>query len=181
MAPAMTAEQWVGVVTLTVTIFALYSSALAWLVGQSGKLRSETKKDLERLEGKESLDIGALRLEMTARIEGLEASAEKGLDKIQAQESKARHDLANTLQTGLFATQQQVNQLRDGSATKPELVAVEQRLAASLNEFKVEARAEFGKIEQKVDRLPSMEAQLLSVAQALDKIGIALSQRGLNL
>jgi hypothetical protein len=181
MRTAMTANEWVEVVTITVTVFALYSSALAWLVGQNGKLRSETKKDFERLEGKESIDIGALRIEMGTRIDGVEHNADRILDKAQAVDSKARHDLANTMQTGLFALQQQVNQLRDGSATKPELAAVEQRLSAALNEFKVEARAEFGKIEQKVDRLPAMEAQLGGLTRVLDTISTALSQRGLTL
>jgi hypothetical protein len=178
---AMTADQWVGIITINLSVFALYSSALAWLLGQNGKLRSETKKDFERLEGKECVDIGALRIEMGSRIDGVEHNADRSLDKAQAQEAKARHDLANTMQTGLFAVQQQVNQLRDGSATKPELAAVEQRLSAALNEFKVEARTEFGKIEQKVDRLPAMEAQLDGLTRVLETISTALSQRGLTL
>jgi hypothetical protein len=120
---------------LTVTIFALYASALAWLVGQSGRQRAETRRD----------------------IENLEALGERGMDKLQTQEAKSRQELTASLQAGILSLQQQVNQLRDGSATKPELAAVEQRLAASLNEFKAETRAEFAKIAQKVDRLPAME------------------------
>jgi hypothetical protein len=110
----MSANDWVGIVTVTVTIFALYASALAWLVGQSGRLRTETKRD----------------------IENLEAVGERGLDKIYAQESKSRQELAVSIQGGMLSLQQQVNQLRDASATKPELGAVEQRLATTLNEFR---------------------------------------------
>jgi hypothetical protein len=44
---SMIANDWVGIVTVIVTIFALYASALAWLVGQSGRLRTETKRDIE--------------------------------------------------------------------------------------------------------------------------------------
>ncbi len=152
---AMIANDWVGIVTVTVTIFALYASALAWLVGQSGRLRTETKRD----------------------VENLEAIAERGLDKMQAQEAKSRQELAASLHAGILSLQQQVNQLRDGSATKPELVAVEQRLAASLNEFKAEARTEFAKIAQKVDRLPAMEAHLTAMSQMIEKLGAALTLR----
>jgi hypothetical protein len=35
----MSANDWVGIVTIVVTIFALYASALAWLVGQSVSIR----------------------------------------------------------------------------------------------------------------------------------------------
>jgi hypothetical protein len=118
---AMSGNDWVGIITITVTVFALYSSALAWLVGQNGRLRAETKRDLERLEGRQGADAS--------------------------------------------------------SATKPELVAVEQRLAFSLNEFKAESRTEFAKIGQKVDRLPAMEANLVAVSRTVEKIGVALSQR----
>jgi CHASE3 domain sensor protein len=151
----MSANDWVGFITVAVTIFALYSSALAWLVGQSGRLRSETKRD----------------------IEALESLAERGLDKIQAQESKSRQELATALQAGILSLQQQVNQLRDGSATQPELAAVEQRLAATLNEFKAETRTEFAKITQKVDRLPAMEAHLAAVSLMIEKISAALTVR----
>ena len=151
----MSTNDWVGIVTVTVTIFALYASALAWLVGQSGRLRTETKRD----------------------IESLESIAERGLDKIQTQESKSRQELAASLQAGLLSLQQQVNQLRDGSATKPELAAVEQRLAATLNEFKAETRAEFAKIGQKVDRLPAMEAHLTAMSQMIEKLSAALTVR----
>jgi uncharacterized protein (DUF885 family) len=151
----MSANDWVGFITVAVTIFALYSSALAWLVGQSGRLRSETKRD----------------------IEALESLGERGLDKIQAQESKSRQELATGLQAGIQSLQQQVNQLRDGSATKPELAAVEQRLAATLNEFKAETRTEFAKITQKVDRLPAMEAHLTAMSQMIEKISAALTVR----
>jgi hypothetical protein len=141
---AMSGNDWVGIITITVTVFALYSSALAWLVGQNGRLRAETKRDLERLEGRQGADASVVRAEV---------------------------------QAGILAIQQQVNQLRDGSATKPELVAVEQRLAFSLNEFKAESRTEFAKIGQKVDRLPAMEANLVAVSRTVEKIGVALSQR----
>jgi hypothetical protein len=150
----MSANDWVGIVTVTVTVFALYASALAWLVGQSGRLRTETKRD----------------------IENLEAIAERGLDKIQAQESKSRQELATSLHAGILSLQRQVNQLRDGSATKPELVAVEQRLA-TLNEFKAETRAELAKITQKVDRLPAMEAHLTAISQMIEKLSAALTVR----
>jgi tRNA U34 5-carboxymethylaminomethyl modifying GTPase MnmE/TrmE len=149
----MSASDWVGIVTVTVTIFALYASALAWLLGQSGRLRTETKRD----------------------IENLESIAERGLDKIQAQESKSRQELSVSVQAGILSLQQQVNQLRDGSATKPELAAVEQRLAATLNEFKAETRAEFAKIAQKVDRLPAMEAHLTAMSQMIEKLSTALT------
>jgi hypothetical protein len=151
----MSANDWVGVVTVTVTIFALYASALAWLVGQSGRLRTETKRD----------------------IETLESIAERGLDKLQGQESKSRQELATSLHAGILSLQQQVNQLRDGSATKPELAAVEQRLAATLNEFKAETRTEFARITQKVDRLPAMEAQLAAIGQMIEKLSAALTVR----
>ncbi|MCB8874785.1 hypothetical protein [Acidisoma silvae] len=130
----MTTNDWIGVATVTLTLFALYSSGLAWLVGQNSRLRAETRRELE----------------------SLEALMERGLDK----------------------TQTQVNQLRDGSATKPELAAVEQRLAATLNEFKAEARSDFAKISQKVDRLPAIEAHLASVSSMIEKIGVSLSVRG---
>ena len=151
----MSANDWVGIVTITITIFALYASALAWLVGQSGRLRTETKRE----------------------IESLEMICERGLDKIQAQEAKSRQELAASLQAGILSLQQQVNQLRDGSATKPELAAVEQRLAASLNEFKAEARSEFAKIAHKVDRLPAMEAHLTAMSQMIEKLSAALIVR----
>lgn len=151
----MSANDWIGIATVTITVFALYSSALAWLVGQSARLRTETRREIETLES-----IG-----------------ERGLDKIQTQEAKSRQELASALQAGLQSLQQQVNQLRDGSATKPELAAVEQRLAATLNEFKAETRTEFAKIGQKVDRLPAMEAHLAAVSQMIEKIGAALTAR----
>ncbi len=151
----MSANDWVGIVTVTITIFALYASALAWLVGQSGRLRTETKRD----------------------IENLESIAERGLDKIQSQESKSRQELAASLQAGILSLQQQVNQLRDGSATKPELAAVEQRLAATLNEFKAETRTEFAKIAQKLDRLPAIEAHLAAMSQMIEKLSAALTLR----
>jgi uncharacterized phage infection (PIP) family protein YhgE len=151
----MSANDWVGIVTVTITVFALYASALAWLVGQSGRLRTETKRD----------------------IENLESIGERGLDKIQALEAKSRQELATSLQAGLQSLQQQVNQLRDGSATKPELAAVEQRLAATLNEFKAETRAEFAKIAQKVDRLPAMEAHLTALSQMIEKLSSTLTVR----
>jgi arginine utilization protein RocB len=152
---SMTANDWVGIVTVIVTIFALYASALAWLVGQSGRLRTETKRD----------------------IENLEAISERSLDKFQAQESKSRQELTASLQAGTLSLQQQVNQLRDGGATKPELAAVEQRLAATLNEFKAETRSEFAKIAQKVDRLPAMEAHLTAMSQMIEKLNAALTVR----
>ncbi len=102
---------------------------------------------------------------------------ERGLDKIQAQESKSRQELAVSVQAGILSLQQQVNQLRDGSATKPELAAVEQRLAATLNEFKAETRAEFAKIAHKVDRLPAMEAHLTAMSQMIEKLSNALTVR----
>lgn len=151
----MTTNDWIGVATVTLTLFALYSSGLAWLIGQNSRLRSETQRELE----------------------SLEALLERGLDKTQMQESKSRGDMALTLQTGVQSLQQQVNQLRDGSATKPELAAVEQRLAATLNEFKAETRADFAKISQKVDRLPAIEAHLASVSGMIEKIGASLSAR----
>ncbi len=151
----MSANDWVGIVTVTITIFALYASALAWLVGQSGRLRTETNRD----------------------IENLESIAERGLDKIQSQESKSRQELAASLQAGILSLQQQVNQLRDGSATKPELAAVEQRLAATLNEFKAETRTEFAKIAQKLDRLPAIEAHLAAMSQMIEKLSAALTLR----
>jgi len=103
--------------------------------------------------------------------------AERGLDKIQAQESKSRQELSVSVQAGILSLQQQVNQLRDGSATKPELAAVEQRLAATLNEFKAETRTEFARITQKVDRLPAMEAQLAAIGQMIEKLSAALTVR----
>jgi hypothetical protein len=155
MEGSMSANDWVGIVTVTITIFALYASALAWLVGQSGRLRAETRRD----------------------IENLEALGERGMDKLQTQEAKSRQELAASLQAGLLSLQQQVNQLRDGSATKPELAAVEQRLAASFNEFKAETRAEFAKIAQKVDRLPAMEAHLTALSQMIEKLSATLTVR----
>jgi CHASE3 domain sensor protein len=152
---AMTTNDWIGIATVMLTLFALYSSALAWLIGQNTRLRTETQRDLD----------------------ALEALAERGLDKIQTQESKSRGELATTLQTTLQSLQQQVNQLRDGSATKPELAAVEQRLAATLNEFKAETRTDFAKISQKVDRLPAIEAHLASVSGMIEKIGAAIAVR----
>lgn len=151
----MTTNDWIGVATITLTLFALYSSALAWLIGQNTRLRSETQRELE----------------------SLEALTERGLDKIQMQESKSRGDLGTTLQAGVQSLQQQVNQLRDGSATKPELAAVEQRLAATLNEFKAETRTDFAKISQKVDRLPAIEAHIASVSSMIEKIGTSLTLR----
>jgi CHASE3 domain sensor protein len=150
-----TANDWIGIATVTLTLFALYSSAIAWLIGQNTRLRAETQRELEVLE----------------------AVAERGLDKIQAQESKSRGDLAATLQTGLQSLQQQVNQLRDGSATKPELTAVEQRLSATLNEFKAETRTDFAKISQKVDRLPAIEAHIAAVSSMIEKIGGSIAIR----
>jgi hypothetical protein len=152
---SMSANDWVGIITITVTVFALYASAVAWLVGQSGRLRAETRRD----------------------IENMESVGERGIDKIQAQEAKSRQELAVSLQAGILSLQQQVNQLRDGSATKPELAAVEQRLAATLNEFKAETRAEFAKIAQKVDRLPAMEAHLTAMSQMIEKLSAALTVR----
>jgi hypothetical protein len=173
----VTANDWVGIITITITVFALYSSALAWLVGQNSRLRAETKRDLERLEGRHGAEAAAVRADISARLDALETSAEKGLDKIQIHESKSRQDMTASLQSAILAIQQQVNQLRDGSATKPEIVAVEQRLAASLNEFKAESRTEFAKIGQKVDRLPAMEANMASVSRGIEKISASLSQR----
>ena len=155
MENAMSADDWVGVITVTITVFAFYASALAWLVGQSSRLRNETRREME----------------------ALESLGERGLDKIQTQEAKSRQELATALQAGLQSVQQQVNQLRDGSATKPELAAVEQRLAATLNEFKAETRTEFAKIGHKVDRLPAMEAHLAAVSQMIEKISNALTVR----
>lgn len=155
MEDEMTASDWVGIATVTVTIFALYSSALAWLLGQTSRLRNETRREME----------------------ALELLGERGLDKIQTQEAKSRQEMATALQAGILSLQQQVNQLRDGSATKPELAAVEQRLAATLNEFKAETRTEFAKIGQKVDRLPAMEAHLAAVSQMIEKISAALTVR----
>ncbi|MBW4023629.1 MAG: hypothetical protein HIU92_10915 [Proteobacteria bacterium] len=151
----MSPNDWVGMITVTVTVFALYSSALAWLVGQSARLRSETKRD----------------------IEVLESLSERGLDKIQTQESKSRQEMATALQAVIQSLQQQVNQLRDASATKPELAAVEQRLAATLIEFKAETRTEFAKIAHKVDRLPAIEAHLAALSQMIEKIGTSLAVR----
>lgn len=152
----MSANDWIGIATVTLTLFALYSSAIAWLIGQNTRLRAETQRELE----------------------ALEALAERGLDKIQAQESRSRGDLATTLQNGLHSLQHQVNQLRDGGATKPELAAVEQRLAAALNEFKAETRTDFAKISQKVDRLPAIEAHLAAVSSMIEKIGASIATRG---
>lgn len=151
----MSPNDWVGMITVTVTVFALYSSALAWLVGQSARLRSETKRD----------------------IEVLELLSERGLDKIQTQELKSRQEMATALQAVIQSLQQQVNQLRDASATKPELAAVEQRLAATLIEFKAETRTEFAKIAHKVDRLPAIEAHLAALSQMIEKIGTSLAVR----
>lgn len=145
----MTSSDWIGVATMMLTLFALYSSVLAWLIGQNARLRTETRRELE----------------------ALESLSERSLDKIQTQEAKSRQDMAGTLQVGIQSLQQQVNQLREGSATKPELAAVEQRLAAALNEFKAEARTDFAKIAQKVDRLPAIEAHLASVIQMIEKLG----------
>jgi hypothetical protein len=100
------------------------------------------------------------------------------LDKIHAQESRQRQELAASMQGGILSLQQQVNQLRDGSATKPELGAVEQRLATTLNEFKAETRSEFAKIAHKVDRLPAMEAHLAAMSQMIEKLSSALMVRG---
>ena len=155
MEGGMSANDWVGIVTVTVTIFALYASALAWLVGQSGRLRTETKRD----------------------IENLESMGERGMDKLQTQESKSRQELSLSLQAGILSLQQQVNQLRDGSATKPELAAVEQRLAATLNEFKAETRADFAEIAHKVDRLPAMEGHLTALSQMIEKLSSVLAVR----
>ncbi|GAB0116882.1 hypothetical protein [Acidisoma sp. 7E03] len=145
----MSTSDWIGIATVMLTLFALYSSALAWLIGQNTRLRTETRRDLE----------------------ALESLSERSLDKFQMQEAKSRQELANTLQAGMQSLQQQVNHLREGSATKPELSAVEQRLAAALNEFKAEARTDFAKIAQKVDRLPAIEAHLASVIQMIEKLG----------
>lgn len=145
----MSTSDWIGIATVMLTLFALYSSALAWLIGQNTRLRSETRRELE----------------------ALESLSERSLDKFQMQEAKSRQEMANTLQAGIQSLQQQVNQLREGSATKPELSAVEQRLAAALNEFKAEARTDFAKIAQKVDRLPAIEAHLASVIQMVEKLG----------
>ena len=151
----MSTNDWIGVATVTLTLFALYSSALAWLIGQNSRLRSETQRELE----------------------SLESLMERGLDKTQMQESKSRSELGTTLQAGVQSLQQQVNQLRDGSATKPELAAVEQRLAATLNEFKAETRTDFAKISQKVDRLPAIEAHIASVSSMIEKISTSLTIR----
>jgi len=152
---SMSTNDWIGVATVTLTLFALYSSALAWLIGQNSRLRSETQRELE----------------------SLESLMERGLDKTQMQESKSRSELGTTLQAGVQSLQQQVNQLRDGSATKPELAAVEQRLAATLNEFKAETRTDFAKISQKVDRLPAIEAHIASVSSMIEKISTSLTIR----
>ena len=152
---SMTTDDWIGIAAVILTLFALYSSALAWLVGQNTRLRSETQRELE----------------------SLEALIERGLDKIQTQESKSRSELSTALQSGVQSLQQQVNQLRDGSATKPELAAVEQRLAATLNEFRAETRADFAKISQKVDRLPAIEAHIASVSSMIEKISTSLTIR----
>jgi hypothetical protein len=145
----MTTNDWIGLATVGLTIFALYSSGLAWLIGQNSRLRSETQRELQ----------------------SLEALMERGLDKIQTQDAKSRGETAAALQASTLSLQQQINQLRDGSATKPELAAVEQRLAATLNEFKAETRTDFAKISQKVDRLPAIEAHLATVSGMIEKLG----------
>jgi CHASE3 domain sensor protein len=144
----MNATDLIGVATVTLTLLALYSSALAWLIGQNSRLRNETRQELD----------------------SLGASGERSLDKLQTQEAKSRQELSNNVQTAMQSLQHQINQLRDASATKPELAAVEQRLSAGLNEFKAEARTDFARIVQKVDRLPAIEAHIAAVSQMIEKL-----------
>lgn len=158
-------------VGIILTILTLEGGAIAWIYGQSTKVRTEGRKDIEGLRDglekdiealaqKESLDIGALRIETNTRIDGVEQ-----------RESKARHDLANRTQENVLTLQTQINQIRDGGATKSELSAVETRLTAALTDLKNDTRAELSKIAGKLDQLPAISSQVTALVSAVEKMG----------
>jgi signal transduction histidine kinase len=146
------------VLAVGLTIVAMYTGALIWITSR-----------LAALSEKQVLDIGALRLELTTKVESLKESSIVGLESMKTEEGKRRHDLANQAQTAIMQLQSQVNQLRDGGATKAELTAVEARLTTAIGEVKIQIT----KMGDKLDVIPELKSEVSALVRQLrDAMGV---------
>lgn len=148
----------VEIIAVGLTVAAMYTGALIWITSR-----------LAALSEKQVLDIGSLRLEQNTKVEALKESALAGLEALKSEEGKRRHDLANQAQTAILQLQSQVNQLRDGGATKAELSAVEARLTTAIAEVKVQIT----KMSDKLDVIPELKSEVSALVRQLrDAMGV---------
>jgi DNA repair exonuclease SbcCD ATPase subunit len=146
------------IITVCLTILALYTGVIIWI---TSRLSSLTEKEI--------LDIGALRIEMNTKVDATKEAFVVSMESVKSDEGKRRHDLANQAQTAVFQLQSQLNALRDGGATKAELNAVENRLQTAIS--KVEASVE--KLSVKLDIIPEMRLEMSALARLVrEAIGV---------
>jgi hypothetical protein len=152
----------ISLVSVWVASTGLLFSMLVFIQGRINALDEKLSGSISKLADKEALDIGAVRTEFG-----------KDIERIQALERDARHRLANDTSKTIAEVQIDLRRIRDDSATKGELDALERRLVISMS--KIEARVD--RVDAKLEALPAMQAILAQMSLTIERISDTITQR----
>jgi TolA-binding protein len=144
-------------VSVTLAFLALVVGVTVWIVSR-----------IAALSERHVTESGKLRLDITSHLDVALKNLQVEIDDMRSDEAKRRQELATITQNASVQMQRQINQLRDASATKPELQATEGRLTSAM----VDVKTQVSKISDKLDIIPEIRAELGALArQVREAIG----------
>jgi predicted nucleic acid-binding Zn-ribbon protein len=137
-------------VSVTLAFLALVVGVTVWIVSR-----------IAALSERHVTESGKLRLDITSHLDVALKNLQVEIDDMRSDEAKRRQELATITQNASVQMQRQINQLRDASATKPELQATEGRLTSAM----VDVKNQVSKISDKLDIIPEIRAELGALAR----------------
>jgi hypothetical protein len=137
-------------VSVTLAFLALVVGVTVWIVSR-----------IAALSERHVTESGKLRLDITSHLDVALKNLQVEIDDMRSDEAKRRQELATITQNASVQMQRQINQLRDASATKPELQATEGRLTSAM----VDVKSQVAKISDKLDIIPEIRAELGALAR----------------
>jgi hypothetical protein len=137
-------------VSVTLAFLALVVGVTVWIVSR-----------IAALSERHVTESGKLRLDITSHLDVALKNLQVEINDMRSDEAKRRQELATITQNASVQMQRQINQLRDASATKPELQATEGRLASAM----VDVKSQVAKISDKLDIIPEIRAELGALAR----------------
>ncbi len=147
----MEVQAWVALAGLIVTVFGGLAGVFAYFQGR-----------LTVLTDKGAGDLAALRDDLKTDIE-----------RVRSQEAQLRDRLSVEWQKSVTDIDSEQRRIRDGSATRVEMAAMEGRINGSIG--KLEARID--RIDTKLESLPAMHAIMTTLVASVDRLSVAAGVR----
>jgi predicted nucleic acid-binding Zn-ribbon protein len=147
----MNDANWIALGSLVVALLGLLSGAFVYFQNRINALIDRAAEDLN----------------------GIREDFDKEMERVQNQESNARERLARETQAGITGIVQDFRQMRDSAGTKAEMIAMENRINASIS--KIETRID--KIEAKLEPLPAIHSMVTQLGANVERLGVVIFKR----